>query len=369
MFKRVKIAIFFIFYFFSCSLFAQKIDINAYKNKAQGYAVLSAQYSNDAYFFSRQNYFLTAVNNIKENCDSAIYFTQIALNYADSAYSVAHDSCEFAKNLMLDAKAYQQKALQRFKQIIGTNDYNVIHELSLEAMYVAGNAVTDAYRASLELDWKEKEIDVPIEKKRDATRLESDEITFTTIKDLYGKRLDEIKKELLLLEVEKNKSNGLQKQEISNVITQLKAEQKELLLKSKNSDDKLIQVKNDLSEEMLQIVNKDIFTTEKKDFYNANVPIPANAEIPKGLVYKVQIGFFKYQLPSKHFDGVFPISSEKVDNNYYKYMAGNFNNYADAKEAKITLTKKGYADAFIVSFIDGVKVPISEALNKEKETK
>ena len=369
MFTSVKILILFSFYFCSCSLFAQKIDINTYKNKAQGYAILSAQYSNDAYFFSRQNYFLTAVNNIKENCDSAIYFTQIALNYTDSAYSVAHDSCVFAKNLMLDAKAYQQKALQRFKQIIGTNDQNVIHELSLEAMYATGNAVTDAYRASLELDWKEKEIDVPIEKKRDATRLESDEITFTTIKDLYGKRLDEIKKELLLLEVEKNKSTGLQKQEVSNVISQLKAEQKELLLKSKNSDDKLIQVKNDLSEEMLQIVNKDIFTTEKKDFYNANVPIPTNAEIPKGLVYKVQIGFFKHQLPSKHFDGVFPISSAKVDNNYYKYMAGNFNNYADAKEAKITLIKKGYADAFIVSFIDGVKVPISEALKKEKETK
>jgi hypothetical protein len=367
MFNSVKISILFSFYFCSCSLFAQKIDINTYKNKAQGYAILSAQYSNDTYFFSRQNYFLTAVNNIKENCDSAIYFTQIAINYADSAYLVTHDSCEFAKNLMLDAKAYQQKALMRFKQILSINDYNGIHVFSLEAMYAAGNAVTDAYRASLELNWKE--IDLPIEKKRDATRLESDEITFTTIKDLYGKRLDEIKKELLLLEVEKNKSTGLQKQEISNVIAQLKAEQKELLLKSKNSDDKLIQVKNDLSEEMLQIVNKDIFTTEKKDFYNSNVPIPTNAEIPKGLVYKVQIGFFKNQLPPNHFDGVFPISSEKIDNNYYKYMAGNFNNYADAKEAKITLTKKGYADAFIVSFIDGVKVPISEALKKEKETK
>ena len=50
-------------------------------------------------------------------------------------------------------------------------------------------------------------------------------------------------------------------------------------------------------------------------------------------------------------------------------MAGNFKNYAEAKEAKITLTKKGYVDAFIISFIDGTKVPISEALKKEKENK
>ena len=367
MFNSVKISILFSFYFCTCSLFSQKIDINTYRNKAQAYAILSAQYSNDAYYFSRQNYFLTSVYTIKENCDSAIYFIQIAKNYTDSAYLVAHDSCLFAKNLILDAKEYQQKALQRFNQIVGATDYNLIHELSLEAMYATGNAITDAYRASLELDWKD--IDLPVEKKRDASRLESDETTFTTIKDLYSKRLEEIKKELLLLEVEKNKSTSKQKLEISNIISQLKAEQKELLLKSKNSDDKLIQVKNDLSEEMLQVVNKDIFTTEKKDFYNTNVPIPTNSEIPKGLVYKIQIGFFKYQLPPKHFDGVFPISSQKADNNYYKYMAGNFNNYTDAKEAKITLSKKGYADAFIVSFIDGVKVPITEALKKEKENK
>lgn len=365
----VSAKIFFSISFCCCFsiLNAQKIDLNNYKNKAQAYAILSAQYSNDAYFFSRQNYFLTNVSAIKQNCDSAIFSANIAINFADSAYIVAHDSCLFAKNLILDAKEYQQKALQRFNQIVGATDYNLIHELSLEAMYATGNAITDAYRASLELDWKD--IDLPVEKKRDATRLESDETTFTTIKDLYSKRLEEIKKELLLLEIEKNKSTGKQKLEISNIISQLKAEQKDLILKSKNSDDKLIQVKNDLSEEMLQIVNKDIFTTEKKDFYNENVPIPIDSKTPEGLVYKVQIGFFKKQLPSKHFDGVFPISSQKVDNNYYKYMAGNFKNYAEAKEAKITLTKKGYVDAFIISFIDGTKVPISEALKKEKENK
>lgn len=366
MFENVKI----IFSVGFCCCFsilnAQKIGLNDYNNKAQAYAILSAQHGNDAYYFSRQNYFLTNGSAIKRNCDSAIISIKLALNFADSAYSMAHDSCLFAKNMILNAKEYQQTAIQRFKQIISATDYNYIHKLSADAMYACGNAVTDAYRASLEFDWKD--IDVTPENKRDVTRLETDELSFTTLKDLYAKRLEEIKNELLLLEIEKNKSTGKQKLEISNVIAQLKAEQKELLLKSKNSDDKLIQVKNELSEEMLKIVNKDIFTTEKKDFYNENVPIPINPETPKGLVYKVQIGFFKSQLPSKHFDGIFPISTQKVDNNYYKYLAGNFKNYTDAKEAKIALTKKGYTDAFIVSFIDGIKVPISEALKKEKET-
>lgn len=367
MFNSVKISVLFSFYFCTCSLFSQKIDINTYKNKAQAYAILSAQYSNDAYYFSRQNYFLTNVSAIKHNCDSAIFSANIAIHFADSAYLVAFDSCVLAKNILLNAKENQQKAIQHFKRIISTSDNSSIHKLSADAMYACGNAVTDAYHASLELIFEN--VEITPENKREATRLETDEISFTTIKDLYGKRLEEIKNELLLLEIEKNKSTGKQKIEISNIISQLKAEQKDLTLKSKNSDDKLIQVKNDLSDEMLQIVNKDIFTTEKKDFYNENVPIPIDSKTPKGVVYKVQIGFFKNQLPSKHFDGVFPISSQKVDNNYYKYMAGNFNNYTDAKEAKNTLAKKGYSDAFVVSFIDGVKVPITEALKKEKENK
>ena len=117
MFNSVKISILFSFYFCTCSLFSQKIDINTYRNKAQAYAILSAQYSNDAYYFSRQNYFLMDVSAIKQNCDSAIISTQIAINYTDSAYAVAHDSCLFAKELMLDAKNYQQKSIRDGRRI------------------------------------------------------------------------------------------------------------------------------------------------------------------------------------------------------------------------------------------------------------
>lgn len=374
MFNYLKISLFYCILLLNCTsiVFAQKIDIGNYKNKAQAYAILSAQYSNDVYKITRQNYFIDDVVIIKQNADSAVVLTQIASNYADSAYNIANDSCVFAKNLLMDVKAYQLQVLEQFQQVVMISDNYSIHILTSVAMYAIGNAVTDAYRASLELDWNEVETIAENKKndnKRDATRLETDEASFTTIKELYGKRLAEIAKELVLLEAEKNKSTGQQKIEISNVIAQLKAEQKELLSKSKNSDDKLIKVKNDLSEEMLKVVNKDFFTTEKTGFYNDKVPIPSNSDFPKGLIYRVQIGFFKSQLPSKHFDGVFPISSQKVDDNYYRYTAGNFKNYADAKEAKISLRKKGYADAFVVSFIDGIKVPISDALIREKEEK
>jgi len=122
-----------------------------------------------------------------------------------------------------------------------------------------------------------------------------------------------------------------------------------------------------LSEEMLSIVNKDIFTTEKNNFYNENVQIPITDKVPDGLVYKLQIGFFKQELAPEHFEGLFPLSSQKVDETYYRYVAGNFATYEDAKDAKVAAVSKGYVDSFVVAYFDGKKVSISEALKKEKE--
>ena len=156
--------------------------------------------------------------------------------------------------------------------------------------------------------------------------------------------------------------------EIKNAIAQLKEEEKEIMDKMKNSEDRLINVRTDLSEEMLKVVNKDVFTTEKDNFYNEKVPVPEDIEVPKGVVYRVQIGFFRSQLPSNHFAGIFPVSTQKVDKVYYRYLAGNFARYEDAKEAKIKLVEKGYQDSFVVAFIDGKKASINEAINEEKKS-
>ncbi|MCO6499541.1 MAG: hypothetical protein J5I47_04070 [Vicingus serpentipes] len=373
-YRKIVVIITFTLFCFCQDASGQTIDVNDYENKAQAYAILSAQYSKEAYYYSRQNFFESSTKLIKANSDTGLVYTQVAMEYADSALLVAHDSSIYAKSVMLIAKKYQEQSGSYFKQIAKEMDQNRLHELVGNSMYAAGNALTDAYKASLFFDWKQEqqqekdEIDEPKEK-RDVTRLESDEFSFMTIKEMYGKRLIEIEDEILLLEAAAKKSSGVDLEKINNAISQLKKEEKDLIYKMKNSEDKLIKVKNDLNAQMLSVVNKDFFTTEKEKFYNDSVPVPVNFEMPKGLVYRVQIGFFKSQLPQDHFDGIFPISSEKIDQSYYRYTAGNFKKYEEAKEAKITISKKGYTDAFVVAYIDGKKVPISQALNEEKKLK
>ncbi|NQX99043.1 MAG: hypothetical protein HRT73_14380 [Flavobacteriales bacterium] len=350
-------------------LYAQKIDVKEYENKAKAYAILSAQYSKDAYFYSKKSYYSTLVGDIKQYADTGLVAAQIAIEYADSAFLVAFDTCEYAKTIILDAKMYQKKGVLSFEQIRKSNDIDVIYELSKTSLYVMGNALADAYRASMFLDGKEVTAISIKESKREITRLESDEFSYMTIKELYGKRLVEIDEELILLYAAAEKSDGKELEEINNAIIQLKIEEKKSFEKMKNSEDRLISVKTDLSEEMLKIVNKDIFTTDKKGFYSENIPVPVNVKTPKGLVYKVQIGFFKSQLPPEHFDGIFPISSQKIDKVYYRYVAGNFAKYEEVKAAKIAISEKGYSDSFIVAYINGEKVSMSEALEMEKATK
>ena len=86
-----------------------------------------------------------------------------------------------------------------------------------------------------------------------------------------------------------------------------------------------------------------------------------------GLVYRVQMGFFKSQLPPEHFDGIFPISSQKVDETYYRYVAGSFAKYEEAKSAKLSIIEKGYKDSFVVAYLNQQKISIGKALEEERK--
>lgn len=348
---------------------AQFINVNNYENKAQAYAILSAQFSKEAYFFAKKIDVSTSYAAIKNNADTGFVFTQLALEYADSALLVASTNATNAINIMLRAKNYQLEAQNGYG-----NTKNAAQKLKKRKdvdvlLYALGNAVDDAYLASLlfentALDSLET-APVVEDKPRNVSRLETDEVSFMSLKEIYGVRIVEIEDEIIELEIRSKNSSGNELVALNNAIDQLKNEKKSFLAIMKNSNDKLISIRNELSEEMLKVVEAAIFSTKKEGFYNENVPIPLNAELPAGLVYKIQIGFFKNQIPQQHFDGIFPLASEQVDAVYFRYTAGNFPVYNDAKKAQESILTKGYKDAFIVAYFNGKKISISEALSKE----
>ncbi len=105
--------------------------------------------------------------------------------------------------------------------------------------------------------------------------------------------------------------------------------------------------------------------------YSDTKPIPVNGKIEDGLVFRVQIGAFKAQLPNNTFRGLTPLNAETTANGYFRYTAGNFNKIENANAVKNDLRGLGYGDAFVVAYYNGKRVSLAEAfelLNKEGKT-
>lgn len=96
--------------------------------------------------------------------------------------------------------------------------------------------------------------------------------------------------------------------------------------------------------------------------YSASSPIPMNPAMPDGVVFKVQVGAFKNDIPQDLFGGFAPISGETLNNGITRYTVGLFRQYVAADLAKGDIRGMGYPDAFVVAFIDGRRVPLYEAL-------
>ena len=99
--------------------------------------------------------------------------------------------------------------------------------------------------------------------------------------------------------------------------------------------------------------------------YNERKPIPVDVEIPKGLVFKVQIGAYRNPIPQDLFKGFAPLMGEKLDNGITRYTAGLFRDFNNANNAKNEIRKMGYQDAFVVAFVDGKRIAFMELRNIE----
>lgn len=101
--------------------------------------------------------------------------------------------------------------------------------------------------------------------------------------------------------------------------------------------------------------------------YSANNPIPIDEKMPEGLIFKVQVGAFKNPLPNDQFKGLAPIVGQTTPNGYIRYMAGNFEKYESANAVKNDLRRLGYKDAFVVAYLNGKRITLSEASSQLQE--
>ncbi len=92
-----------------------------------------------------------------------------------------------------------------------------------------------------------------------------------------------------------------------------------------------------------------------------NTPIPVDAPMPEGIVYKVQIGAFRTAVREDVFSDMTPVTGERLDNGLVRYTAGLFTGSDQAEEAKEKVRERGYRDAFVVAYRDGKRITLAEA--------
>ena len=101
--------------------------------------------------------------------------------------------------------------------------------------------------------------------------------------------------------------------------------------------------------------------------YSPLKPIPIDAPLPEGLIFKVQIGAFRKAIPQNLFGGIKPVSAETTPQGLKRYTAGLFKKLATATEAKNQVKSLGYRDAFVVAFFNGKRISMNDAMAMAKE--
>tara|TARA_B110000046_G_scaffold186024_1_gene231518 strand:+ start:19268 stop:24478 length:5211 start_codon:yes stop_codon:yes gene_type:complete len=110
-------------------------------------------------------------------------------------------------------------------------------------------------------------------------------------------------------------------------------------------------------------VKQAIFVTlnSNESAYSENKPIPTKTSLPEGIVYKVQVGAFRNEIPPNTFKGFAPIMAEATGTGITRYTAGLFANLNNATAARDKIRKIGYPDAFVVAFLNSERISISKA--------
>lgn len=94
-------------------------------------------------------------------------------------------------------------------------------------------------------------------------------------------------------------------------------------------------------------------------------PIPIDAPMPTGVVYKVQVGAFRNALPVEAFSDMTPVAGEQAGNGLVRYTAGMFTTAEAARDAGAKVRARGYRDAFVVAYMDGQRVSLRQAMQAE----
>lgn len=106
------------------------------------------------------------------------------------------------------------------------------------------------------------------------------------------------------------------------------------------------------------------FSVEEKITEEDSIVAERKETMPCNLVYKIQVGAFKKDLPADYYKRFNPITTELLDKKITRYMLGTFDQYILAEKVRQEVLED-YPDAFVVAYLNAVRIPTSTARDLE----
>ena len=185
-------------------------------------------------------------------------------------------------------------------------------------------------------------------------------ISFDALSQLSKKEKKEWKKRVKSLTAEQYKSLVDENKGLKSQIAKLNDELSANDAANKERKDQIAQYEAQMKEMRKQMATnakkaKEGVTTSRSSMTKKRPDV-------KGIAFKVQIGAFQNKDLSKYLDKSDSFFGEVGEDGLMRYTLGVFRDYWEADTFKKYMREMGVSDAWIISYRDGVRVPIKEVL-------
>lgn len=351
--------------------------------QAQNEALSAARYAEEAYFYTHQANNRGELDNYRADLDTVLFYLRKSTELAEAALaSMAENDtiqallergiARLSKTNGVLRQIYPYRQLATMRQYSDLEVGNLMH--AKIDFYTASLYLSDGQLELSDEDFVYRELDLD----QHVARLDADEAAFTDLVLDLEKQLADINQRIAELQKRiAETTDPEEKARLEKELAELLAERDRLENNLRDAARQLQTIRDMQQQRMEQAAQNDIqsavngqqegsFETDRHGYYD-DKNVEVNIELPQGLVYRIQLGYF-FQSDSKDaFHGLFPITGEDLGDGKIRYYAGMFTSYQDASRAKSYIREKRIGDAFVVPYLDGKKINVKQAIDLEQK--
>jgi hypothetical protein len=352
------------------------IERNYFDNaKAKNAAIAAARYAEEGYYYTKFTTFINSVDSSRLFADTALFFMKRSLMLSDTSLFHAPKTNLRALNLLYQGKSKLQIADSVMREFYPMVDISSHHYFGKETSRHLSNAVMDLFNASLLLKSEPQNETARIPDyevlpfKDELIRLEADEASFQQAANSYEEEIalyEDMYKELQR-QAERAKKKDISKS-IEKSMQQVEAQLNMAVSGLEDASFRIEEIRELLDKKYL----KDVAGVEDPEnisqFDKAeNGEVTMDEEVPDGLVYKIQLGYYPEDVDKNNFAGLFPVSGETVKDGLARFYAGLFFSYEEASKGNAYVRETAIPNSFVVPFYNGQKISMSRAVAIEQQ--